>query len=145
MSFSRLYHSIAKVYDITTVEGKKRLETTRKRLRKIIEELGLKLHKEDKVLVLMSGSCIEGFALALELKIFALCLDINKELIEKRRKHAKELGLSLEFRICDVRSLEKCLYSNERFKLVTLWGSSLTHLSIWGFDKLVTTLKNYLY
>jgi hypothetical protein len=137
------WYEFAKVFDVTTPEGKARLETLRRRIGQTLQKLDIQISKGDKVLILMSGTCPEGIVLAMDYGAKPVCVDVREDALKKGAEFAKSLGAELEIITCDLTEIPSCKLG-KGYSLAMIWGSSLPHISIWDFDSIAIRLNKIL-
>ncbi len=136
------YYTRTPAFNVTTPEGRARLEAVKKRLREVLDALGVDLGRGCRVLSLCSGSCIDGIALAEEYGCTATCVDKQQWLLEAGLAYAGEKGLKVEAVVGDVENVEELVDGD--YDVALLWGSSLAHLSVWSFDRVASGTLNLL-
>ncbi len=94
------------------------------------------------MLSLCSGSCIDGIALAEEYGCNVTCVDRQQWLLEAGLAYAGEKGLKLRAVVGGVENVDRLVEG--AYDLALLWGSSLTHLSVWSFDEVASKTINLL-
>lgn len=133
----RVYDILELTYiDISTKDGLDRLEKLKIIFKEIFAELGLTLDQSSTVLVLMAGSCIEGIALAELYGCSITCIDVQKKLLEKGLRYAQNKKIRMEIIADDVKNIDKYV-KKEVYDLILFWGSSLPHIDLKSFDKII--------
>ncbi len=127
VTFEPTYEEKPWLYDPRSETGRKRIERMKELLREVLPRLG------GKALDVGCGMGISTFALE-ELGFDVTGIDTQKELVEKAREIALELGYKAESRVMDARNLD---FPYETFDLVTFLGSPLPNMSVYDFDSAV--------
>ncbi len=136
------YYTRTPAFNVTTPEGRARLESVKRRLREVLDALGAELGRGCRALSLCSGSCIDGIALAEEYGCTVTCVDKQQWLLEAGLAYAEEKGLRIEAVVGDVERVGELV--GGEYDAALLWGSSLAHLSIWSFDKVASETLSLL-
>jgi len=129
-------------FSIDTEQGKSRLRALTQSLPALLDTAHLKLPSNPRVCCLMAGSCIEGIAFCEVYDAKVTCLDTQEKLLARGLKEARKRKLDLVTVVGDARDLES--HITGPFDLITVVGSSLPHLSIMEFDRVLAKSKGIL-
>mgnify|MGYP000436242917 CR=1 FL=1 len=138
-----IYKLIGRAYDISTVEGSRRIERVRENIVWAVKELDLKLNGESFILALCAGSGPEAIVLSEVYGCRVLCIDVQGWLLEKCNVEVKRRRLNVEC-ICSDAKLIGSLLGRAKFDGATIWGCSLGHLSIKDFDTIASSVRELI-